>query len=159
MKLNELSPQQLAQLYRQELTSAFPPEELKPLRSMLSLMEQGRYQALGLYDGEDLVAYALIWLEPGCPFALVDYLGTMAGLRDRGLGSRMLDLLAEHYAHFRGIFGEAEAPENGDPAGEPLRRRPAGLLSAQRLPLRRVRLRPVRRPLPGPDPWGGGCDG
>ena len=39
MKLNELSPQQLAQLYRQELTSAFPPEELKPLRSMLSLME------------------------------------------------------------------------------------------------------------------------
>ena len=123
MKLNELSPQQLAQLYRQELTSAFPPEELKPLRSMLSLMEQGRYQALGLYDGEDLVAYALIWLEPGCPFALLDYLGTMAGLRDRGLGSRMLDLLAEHYAHFRGIFGEAEAPENGDPAGEPLRRR------------------------------------
>ena len=122
MKLNELSPQQLAQLYRQELTSAFPPEELKPLRSMLSLMEQGRYQALGLYDGEDLVAYALIWLEPGCPFALLDYLGTMAGLRDRGLGSRMLDLLAEHYAHFRGIFGEAEAPENGDPAGEPLRR-------------------------------------
>ena len=110
MKLNELSPQQLAQLYRQELTSAFPPEELKPLRSMLSLMEQGRYQALGLYDGEDLVAYALIWLEPGCPFALLDYLGTMAGLRDRGLGSRMLDLLAEHYAHFRGIFGEAEAP-------------------------------------------------
>ena len=87
MKLNELSPQQLAQLYRQELTSAFPPEELKPLRSMLSLMEQGRYQALGLYDGEDLVAYALIWLEPGCPFALLDYLGTMAGLRDRGLGS------------------------------------------------------------------------
>ena len=123
MKLNELSPQQLAQLYRQELTSAFPPEELKPLRSMLSLMEQGRYQALGLYDGEDLVAYALIWLEPGCPFALLDYLGTMAGLRDRGLGGRMLDLLAEHYAHFRGIFGEAEAPENGDPAGEPLRRR------------------------------------
>ena len=88
MKLNELSPQQLAQLYRQELTSAFPPEELKPLRSMLSLMEQGRYQALGLYDGEDLVAYALIWLEPGCPFALLDYLGTMAGLRDRGLGGR-----------------------------------------------------------------------
>lgn len=86
MKLNELSPQQLAQLYRQELTSAFPPEELKPLRSMLSLMEQGRYQALGLYDGEDLVAYALIWLEPGCPFALLDYLGTMAGLAGPGPG-------------------------------------------------------------------------
>ena len=152
MKLNELSPQQLAQLYRQELTSAFPPEELKPLRSMLSLMEQGRYQALGLYDGEDLVAYALIWLEPGCPFALLDYLGTMAGLRDRGLGGRMLDLLAEHYAHFRGIFGEAEAPENGDPAGDPLRRRRLAFYQ-------RNGFRYGGRPLPGPDPWGGGCDG
>ena len=126
MKLNELSPQQLAQLYRQELTSAFPPEELKPLRSMLSLMEQGRYQALGLYDGEDLVAYALIWLEPGCPFALLDYLGTIEGRRSQGLGTIMLDLLAGYYNDYRGIFGEAEAPEGGSPEGEELRRRRLG---------------------------------
>ena len=110
MKLNELSPQQLAQLYRQELTSAFPPEELKPLRSMLSLMEQGRYQALGLYDGEDLVAYALIWLEPGCPFALLDYLGTTRARRNEGLGSDMLSRLEQQG---RPLVAEAEFPVPG----------------------------------------------
>ena len=126
MKLNELTPAQLSQLYEAERKHDFPPEELKPLKAMLSLMEQGRYQALGLYDGEELLGYALLWLEPDVPFALLDYLGTIEGKRSRGLGAVMLDLLANYYKDYRGVFGEAEAPENGDPAGEALRRRRLG---------------------------------
>ena len=126
MKLNELTPAQLSQLYEAELKHDFPPEELKPLKAMLSLMEQGRYQARGLYDGEELLGYALLWLEPDVPFALLDYLGTIEGKRSRGLGAVMLDLLANYYKDYRGVFGEAEAPENGDPAGEALRRRRLG---------------------------------
>ena len=98
MHLSKLNGQQLSQLYEAQLREDFPPSELKPLKAML-------------------------WLEPGVPFALLDYLGTLPGERDRGLGGRLLDLLAEHYRDFRGIYGEAEAPENGDPAGESLRRR------------------------------------
>ena len=123
MHLSKLNGQQLSQLYEAQLREDFPPSELKPLKAMLSLMAQGRYEALGLYEGEALLGYALLWLEPGVPFALLDYLGTLPGERDRGLGGRLLDLLAEHYRDFRGIYGEAEAPENGDPAGESLRRR------------------------------------
>ena len=123
MTLNELNAAQLSALYEQEMKAAFPPEELKPLKSMLTLMEQGRYQALGLFDGEDLLAYALLWLEPDIPFALLDYLGTVSGQRNRGLGTRLLDELARYYKDWRGVFGEAEAPENGDPAGDGLRRR------------------------------------
>lgn len=122
MRLNELDAGQLAALYERELKEAFPPEELKPLGAMLALMEQGRYQALGLYDGETLLGYALLWLEPGLPFALLDYLGVVQGRRAGGLGSAMLTLLGERCGD-RAIFGEAEAPENGDPAQEPLRRR------------------------------------
>lgn len=123
MELRELTQQQLKDLYEREMKRAFPPQELKPLGAMEKLRAQGRYEALGLWEGEALRGYALMWLVPGCPFALLDYLGTMEGQRGQGLGARMLDLLAEHYAAFRGIFGEAEAPENGDPAGEGLRRR------------------------------------
>ena len=123
MKLIDLTPSQLTELYHAELKSDFPPNELKPLKAMLSLMEQGRYQALGLYDGEELLGYALLWLEPDIPFALLDYLGVLSGKRDRGLGSVMLGLLADYYKDYRGVFGEAEAPENGDPSGEGLRRR------------------------------------
>ena len=126
MRLSELTAAQLSWLYEAELKTDFPPEELKPLKAMLALMEQGRYQALGLYEGEELLGYALLWLEPGIPFALLDYLGTLEGKRSRGLGAAMLDLLADYYKEYRGIFGEAEAPENGDPAGEELRRRRLG---------------------------------
>ena len=123
MTLSDLSPAQLSALYATEMKAAFPPDELKPLKSMLTLLEQGRYRALGLYEGEELLAYALLWLEPDIPFALLDYLGTVEGQRNRGLGTRLLEELARAFAGYRGIFGEAEAPENGDPADEPLRRR------------------------------------
>ena len=123
MHLTKLNASQLRRLYETELKADFPSSELKPLKAMLSLMEQRRYDALGLYEGDRLLGYALLWLEPGVPFALLDYLGTFPGERNRGLGGQLLDLLAEYYQGFRGIYGEAEAPENGDPAGEPLRRR------------------------------------
>ena len=48
MRLSELTAAQLAWLYESELKSAFPPEELKPLKIMLTMLEKGRYQALGL---------------------------------------------------------------------------------------------------------------
>ena len=123
MNLRSLTSRQLIDLYNSEMKRAFPPDELKPLKAMEGLREQGRYDVLGLWEGEQLLGYAMMWLEPGCAFALLDYLGIMDGHRDRGLGSTLLALLKEHYAHYRAIFGEAEAPENGAPEGEPLRRR------------------------------------
>ena len=115
MTLKILSAEELTALYQTELVRAFPPTELKPLKSMLNLMEQGRYEALGLYDEAGLHGYALTWLEPGIPFALLDYFGTLEGQRGTGLGTRMLDLLAEHYRKYRGIFGEAEGVFSPDP--------------------------------------------
>lgn len=115
MKLKVLSAGELEELYRTELVRAFPPEELKPLKSMLTLLEQDRYQALGMVDEEGLHGYALFWLEPGVPYALLDYFGTVEGQRGAGLGSRMLRLLADFYKDYRAIFGEAEAVTSSDP--------------------------------------------
>ena len=126
MKLNELSREELSALYRARMTQDFPPQELKPLKSMLELMAEGRYQALGLCEGTDLLGYALVWREPEVPFVLLDYLGTLPGVRNRGLGGQLLDQLADYYREERGIFGEAEAPEGGDSAGAELRRRRLG---------------------------------
>ena len=126
MQLRILTRAQLSDLYERELKKAFPPEELKPLKAMEGLRDRGCYEPLGLWDGEVLRGYALMWLEPGYPFALLDYLGTLDGMRSQGLGTKLLGLLREYYSHYRGIFGEAEAPENGDPADEPLRRRRLG---------------------------------
>ena len=126
MHLSKLNGQQLSQLYEAQLREDFPPSELKPLKAMLELMEAGRYQALGLWEEDQLLGYALMWREPGVPFALLDYLGTLPGVRNRGLGGQMLDLLADYYREERGIFGEAESDEGGDPADRDLRRRRLG---------------------------------
>ena len=123
MRLKTLTAQELTDLYRTELVNAFPPSELKPLKSMLNLMEGDRYEALGMYDKDGLHGYALTWLEPGIPFALLDYFGTIEGQRGSGLGTRMLDLLAEHYRSYRGIFGEAEGVFSPDPEEAKLQQR------------------------------------
>ena len=123
MRLKTLDAQELTALYRTELVNAFPPTELKPLRSMLNLMAQNRYEALGLYDENGLHGYALTWLEPGIPFALLDYFGTLEGQRGSGLGTKMLDMLAEHYKDYRGVFGEAEGVFSPDPEERALQRR------------------------------------
>jgi len=123
MKLKQLDAQELTHLYQSELIRAFPPSELKPLKSMLTLLEQNRYQALGMFDEQGLHGYALLWLEPGIPFALLDYFGTLEGQRGAGLGSKMLDLLADHYKNYRGIFGEAEGICSPDPDEAALQRR------------------------------------
>ena len=123
MKLKTLNAEELTALYRTELVNAFPPSELKPLKSMLNLMEQNRYEALGLYDEEGLHGYALTWLEPGIPFALLDYFGTLEGQRGSGLGTRMLDMLSEHYQDYRGVFGEAEGAFSKNPEEKSLQER------------------------------------
>ena len=123
MRLKTLTAQELADLYRTELVNAFPPSELKPLKSMLNLMEGNRYEALGMYDETGLHGYALTWLEPGIPFALLDYFGTLEGQRGSGLGTKMLDLLADHYRNYRGIFGEAEGVFSPDPEEAKLQQR------------------------------------
>ena len=74
MVLKKLNEDQLEQLYRLELTAVFPPDELKPLKAMLALMAGGRYEALGLYEEEALRGYALLWLEPDIPFALLVFM-------------------------------------------------------------------------------------
>ena len=46
MHLKTLNADELTRLYRTELVNAFPPTELKPLKSMLALMAQNRYDTL-----------------------------------------------------------------------------------------------------------------
>ena len=123
MQLRTLNKEELKQVYQTHMKRAFPPAELKPLRSMEAMRDRGAYEPLGLYDGDELLGYAMMWLEPGIPFALLDYLGTVEGKRNRGLGTALLDLLAEHYTSYRGIFGESEGVTSSDPEQADLQRR------------------------------------
>ena len=102
-------------VYREHLTPDFPPAERKPLSAMERLLSAGRYEPWGLYRGEELMAYALLWRDPEGGFVLLDYLGVCRDKpRGQGIGTVMVAHLMGQYRHVSGILVEAEA--EGDDA-------------------------------------------
>ena len=102
-------------VYREHLTPDFPPAERKPLSAMDKLLSAGRYEPWGLYRGEELMAYALLWRDPEGGFVLLDYLGVCRDKpRGPGIGTVMVAHLMGQYRHVSGILVEAEA--EGDDA-------------------------------------------
>lgn len=123
MELKLLNKEELVTLYNDEMVYDFPKSELKPVRAMLRLMDEGKYEPLLVLEEGEAVGYATAWLPPSREGALLEYLGVLRGKRNGGLGSKMLALLADKYGQ---IFGEAEAPTSNDPAENDLRRRRIG---------------------------------
>ena len=74
-ELRPLGPEEVGLHYRRELKGTFPPSELKPLRTIQRHMRAGRYPVWGLYQGEELAAYALLWQTLDGRAVLLDYLG------------------------------------------------------------------------------------
>ena len=102
-------------VYREHLTPDFPPAERKPLSAMEKLLSAGRYEPWGLYRGEELMAYALLWRDPEGGFVLLDYLGVCRDKpRGQGIGTVRVAHLMGQYRHVSGILVEAEA--EGDDA-------------------------------------------
>ena len=107
--------------YREELCEAFAENERKPLPDILALLQAGRYELWGLFEGEQMLGYAGLWKGPGIPLVLLDYLGVTARLRSRGLGA---EILARLRSMGRPLVAEAELPTaEGSAAENDLRRR------------------------------------
>lgn len=121
--LRELGLDGLHHIYHEHLSHAFPRMERKPLSAMEKLMAAGRYEALGLYDGEELAAYALLWQTVDGRAVLLDYLGVPRDRRGQGWGSRMLAQLRRIYGERAAILAEVEAPEAEEPGERSLQER------------------------------------
>ena len=122
-ELRPLRPEEVGLLYRRELKRTFPPTELKPLRTIQRHMQAGRYPVWGLYQGEELTAYALLWQTVDGRAVLLDYLGVPRDRRGQGWGSRMLAQLRRIYGERAAILAEVEAPEAAEPGERSLQER------------------------------------
>ena len=125
MELRPVTGKALEDWYDRELCEAFPPNERKPLPDIRTLMAAGRYEVWGLFDGEILLGYATLWMEPADKSCiLLDYLGVTAARRNGGLGQKIVRMLAERLEGKSLLLIEAERPVEGDdPAENNLRRR------------------------------------
>ena len=125
MELRPVTGKALEDWYVRELSEAFPPNERKPLADIRALMDQGRYEVWGLFEGDALLGYATLWMEPADKRCiLLDYLGVTAARRNGGLGGQIVRMLAEGLAGKSLLLIEAEQPVEGDdPAENALRQR------------------------------------
>ena len=110
MELRIPSVEQLRTIYDRDLKEAFPTAELKPLRNIEKSWAEGWYKPYCLFDGDNIVGEAFLWLgHPG--WALLDYLCVSSIRRNGGVGASILEKLREREAGTV-IFGESEAPED-----------------------------------------------
>ena len=114
MELRPIPAHALEAWYIEGLRAAFPPCECKPLADIRALMEEGRYEILGLYDGTEALGFATLWSCPDRPgYVMLDYLGVDAARRNGGLGGRILALLEERCRGKEILVLEAELPVPG----------------------------------------------
>lgn len=106
--IRKLDAQTLSEVYEREMKDTFPRAELKPLKAMLRMQAEGKYDVVGYFnDGGALLAYACL-----CTAArpvLVDYLAVTAAHRGEGIGSRFLSALAAEKDLYPAIMLEIEA--------------------------------------------------
>ncbi|MGI6544901.1 MAG: GNAT family N-acetyltransferase [Fastidiosipilaceae bacterium] len=105
----ELDLTETADVYERDLVYDFPPDEQKPLAVIAELIERGRYRAYGMFERDDLVAYAFFATVPGSRDILIDYLAVRAKFRDRGYGGLCIRLMRAEFADFDSILFEVES--------------------------------------------------
>lgn len=87
----------------------FHPGELKSLAHISNMCSRGRYSAYGLWNDNELIAYALLGNTQDKGKHLLDYYAVLPEYQDQGWGSRFLNMLREN------LKGDAILLEVEDP--------------------------------------------
>lgn len=108
MKLRELTMEEVYRIHRTYMLDDFGADEVKPVERMVEMKERNAYAMYGLYDEEQLMAYAFLCGELDKEVVLLDYLAVMKEARGQGIGSLMLRKLGEELP-LGGLMIESEA--------------------------------------------------
>lgn len=121
MNLKQLSIEDIEEVYYKYAEKDFPPEELKPLDMIEKLIKKKIYICYGLYEKEQLLAYA--FLVTGKSYLLIDYYAVCSEHRDKGIGSRFLNILKDQFKNYDGIIVEVEKIEDAPDEDEKIIRK------------------------------------
>lgn len=110
MQIRELTEEaEIEHIYHDRMEQDFPPNELKPLSSILRAWEAGKYYCYVLETDAEILGYAY-FARNGCSY-LLDYLAIAGEHRDQGLGTVFLSRLADCFQTADCILVEAEDPD------------------------------------------------
>ncbi len=100
----------------QHLAQDFPRNELPPKVVMRRLITRGITRAWIMEQKDRQVAYAIAAEADGA--VLITHLAVYAGQRGGGIGSKLMALLADAYAHATRLIVEVEHPDDAKNAQE-----------------------------------------
>lgn len=104
LEIRELDPEAVKQIYEAYMPLDFHKDELKPLKRIEVMTEEGTYCCYGLYEEGALAAYAFFCRAKEGKYYLLDYFAVLEGMRSGGYGSRFLALLCDYFKA-RGLSG------------------------------------------------------
>lgn len=121
MDLKQLSSEDVEIIYNEHMVVDFPLEELKPIDMIQKLIKRKIYKCYGLYDSEELLAYAFFTNSKS--YLLLDYYAVCSKFRNKGIGSKFLTILKENCKNYSGIIVEVEDIEFADTEEEKIIRK------------------------------------
>ncbi len=101
---------EIKEIYNTHMKKDFPPDELKPLKSIVQAYEKGWYKMFIAYDDEGVKGYANI-ADCGNAVGFLDYFAIVKNFRGTGLGSTFFSKLSS-LSGFDFIMLETESVES-----------------------------------------------
>jgi len=90
LELKILSNELLLLWYEKFLKEDFVSDEIKPIENILTLIKNGRYEVYGVFQDDEMIAYASFWKKENINLVLLDYLGVSKKYRNQGIGRKIL---------------------------------------------------------------------
>lgn len=122
MELKILSNELLLLWYEKFLKEDFVSDEIKPIENILTLIKNGRYEIYGVFQDDEMIAYASFWKKENINLVLLDYLGVSKKCRNQGIGSKILVLIKEILGNMPYVV-EAEIPTGSSLEEDKIRKR------------------------------------
>ena len=122
MELKILSNELLLLWYEKFLKEDFVSDEIKPIENILTLIKNGRYEVYGVFQDDEMIAYASFWKKENINLILLDYLGVSKKYRNQGIGSKILVLIKEILGNMPYVV-EAEIPTGSSLEEDKIRKR------------------------------------
>ena len=122
MELKILSNELLLLWYEKFLKEDFVSDEIKPIENILTLIKKGRYEVYGVFQDDEMIAYASFWKKENINLVLLDYLGVSKKYRNQGVGSKILVLIKEILGNMPYVV-EAEIPTGSSLEEDKIRKR------------------------------------
>ncbi len=122
MELKILSNELLLLWYEKFLKEDFVSDEIKPIENILTLIKNGRYEVYGVFQDDEMIAYASFWKKENINLVLLGYLGVSKKYRNQGIGSKILTLIKEMLGNIPYVV-EAEIPTGSSLEEDKIRKR------------------------------------